>query len=50
MPLYLIKIKRSLTQAVEAHRVLRRRGYQPYAPAALYLQEASWYSFLFEAE
>jgi hypothetical protein len=49
---------------VEAHRVARswssylsrqsthRRwwDYQPYAPAALYSQEDSWYSFLLEAE
>jgi hypothetical protein len=27
-----------------------RRGCLPYAPAALYLQEDSWYSFLLEAE
>jgi hypothetical protein len=27
-----------------------RRGCQPYAPAALCLQEDSWYSFLLEAE
>jgi hypothetical protein len=27
-----------------------RWGCQPYAPAALYLQEDSWYSFLLEAE
>jgi hypothetical protein len=31
-----------------AHR--RRWGCQPYAPAALYPQEDSWYSFLLEAE
>jgi hypothetical protein len=49
---------------LEAHRVVRRRGShifsrqsahrywwgQPYAPAALYTQEDSWYSFLLEAE
>jgi hypothetical protein len=28
----------------------RRWGCQPYAPAALYPQEVSWYSFLLEAE
>jgi hypothetical protein len=27
-----------------------RWGYQPYAPAAVYLQEDSWYSFLLEAQ
>jgi hypothetical protein len=27
-----------------------RQGCQPYAPAAFYPQEASWYSFLLEAE
>jgi hypothetical protein len=50
---------------MEAHRIVRRRGplnflenrltdgdeaLQPYAPAALYPQEDSWYSFLLEAE
>jgi hypothetical protein len=41
-----------------AHRVVRRRGsnrysrqgFQPYASAALYPQEDTWYSFLLEAE
>jgi hypothetical protein len=27
-----------------------RKGCQPYAPAAFYPQEDSWYSFLLEAE
>jgi hypothetical protein len=27
-----------------------RQGCQPYAPAAFYPQEDSWYSFLLEAE
>jgi hypothetical protein len=48
----------SLSQAVEAHRSERHRGFhilkwahrlqwgQPYAPVALYLQEDSWNSFL----
>jgi hypothetical protein len=58
------KVKLSLQQAVEAHRVVRHWGpafsrqsayrwrwvCQPYAPAAVILQEDSWYSFLLEAE
>jgi hypothetical protein len=60
IPLYK---KLSLYQAVEAHRVVRRRGshifsrqsahrwlwsFQPYAPSALYRQKDSWYSFLLD--
>jgi hypothetical protein len=59
------KVKLSLYQAVEAHRVVRRRGFhifsrqsahrwrwggRPCVPVALYLQDDSWYSFLLEAE
>jgi hypothetical protein len=59
-----VQVKLSLQQAVEAHRVVRRRGStfskqsahrwrwgrQPYAPAALCVLENSWYSFLLKAE
>jgi hypothetical protein len=56
------KVKLSLKQAVEAHRVMRRRGshifqtvgsqmvVRPYVLAILYPQEDSWYSYLLEAE
>jgi hypothetical protein len=58
------KVALSLKQALEAHRLWDvevptfsrqsahrwRWGCQPYAPAALYLQEDSWYSFLLEDE
>jgi hypothetical protein len=58
------KVKPSLQPAVEAHRVVRRRdshisrqsaqrwrwGCESKAPAALYPQGDSWYSFLLEAE
>jgi hypothetical protein len=32
---------------MKAHRVVRRRGCQPYAPAVFNPPEESWYSFLF---
>jgi hypothetical protein len=55
---YFIKVKLSLKQAVEAHRIVRRRGShifytigsQMAVRSAFYPQEDSWYSFLLEAE
>jgi hypothetical protein len=59
-----VKCKVIPVEDVEAQRVVRgwgshifrhlahiwRQGCQPYAPAAFYPQEDSWYSFLLEAE
>jgi hypothetical protein len=64
-PILIKKVKLSLQQTVEVHRVVRRRGSHfldtrltdgvkvvslTRLPAAVYSQEDSWYSFLLEAE
>jgi hypothetical protein len=47
-PIALWDVEAPTSSRQSAHRW--RWGCQPYAPAALYLQEDSWYSFLLEAE
>jgi hypothetical protein len=52
------RLGKNVTAAMNTHETIEesldalfwRRGRQPHAPAALYPQEASWYSFLLEGE